>query len=57
MTNQNPEQIASIDITWIKDKSLTDLDNLPDPDVLAEEIIENLQSGIESFKEIMLSLK
>ena len=28
-----------------------------DPDVLAEEIIENLQSGIESFKEIMLSLK
>ena len=26
----------------IKDKSLTDLDNLPDPDVLAEEIIKNL---------------
>lgn len=48
---------TSLDITWIKDKSLTDLDNLPDPDVLAEEIIENLQSGIESFKEIMLSLK
>jgi len=48
---------TSLDISWIKDKSLTDLDNLPDPDVLAEEIIENLQSGIESFKEIMLSLK
>jgi type I restriction enzyme M protein len=48
---------TSMDITWIKDKSLTDLDNLPDPDVLAEEIIENLQSGIDSFKEIMLSLK
>ena len=47
----------SLDITWIKDKSLTDLDNLPDPDVLAEEIIENLQAGIESFKEIMLNLK
>jgi len=28
-----------------------------DPDVSAEEIIENLQSGIESFKVIMLSLK
>lgn len=41
----------------VKDKSLTDLDNLPDPDVLAEEIIENLQAGIESFKEIMLNLK
>jgi len=48
---------TSLDITWIKDKSLTDLDNLPDPDVLAEEIIDNLQSGIDSFKEIMLSLK
>jgi type I restriction enzyme M protein len=36
---------------------LTDLDNLPDPDVLAEEIIDNLQAGIDSFREIMLSLK
>jgi type I restriction enzyme M protein len=47
---------TSLDITWIKDKSLTDLDNLPDPDVLAEEIIENLESGIESFKEIQLAV-
>jgi type I restriction enzyme M protein len=48
---------TSLDITWIKDKSLTDLDNLPDPDVLAEEIIENLQAGIDSFREIMKDLK
>lgn len=48
---------TSLDISWIKDKSLTDLDNLPDPDELAKEIIENLQAGIDSFKEIMLSLK
>jgi type I restriction enzyme M protein len=48
---------TSLDITWIKDKSLTDLDNLPDPDVLAEEIIDNLQAGIESFKEIMATIK
>ena len=47
---------TSLDITWIKDKSLTDLDNLPDPDVLATEIIENLEAGIESFREIMESL-
>ena len=32
---------TSLDITWLKDKSLADLDNLPDPDVLAEEIAEN----------------
>jgi type I restriction enzyme M protein len=30
----------SLDIFWIKDKSLADLDNLPSPDVLADEIIE-----------------
>jgi type I restriction enzyme M protein len=43
---------TSLDITWLKDKSLADLDNLPDPDVLAEEIIENLETGLENFKEI-----
>ncbi|MCH7535239.1 MAG: N-6 DNA methylase, partial [Bacteroidetes bacterium] len=47
---------TSLDIFWIKDKSFTDLDNLPDPDVLAEEIVENLEAGLESFKEIMESL-
>ena len=31
---------TSLDIFWIKDKSLTDLDNLPDPDILANEIID-----------------
>ena len=44
---------TSLDITWLKDKSLADLDNLPDPDVLAEDIIENLESAVDSFKEIM----
>ena len=44
---------TSLDIFWLKDKSLTDLDNLPDPDILANEIIENIESGLNSFKEIM----
>jgi len=26
---------------------------LPDPDVLANEIIENIEAGLNSFKEIM----
>lgn len=51
--NQNPEQIASLDIFWIKDKSLTDLDNLPNPDILANKIIENIESGLNAFREIM----
>lgn len=47
---------TSLDITWIKDKSLADLDNLPNPDELAEEIIENLEAGLASFKAIVGSL-
>ena len=48
---------TSLDITWIKDKSLADLDNLPDPDELAEEIVENLEAGLESFRSIIEQLK
>ena len=43
---------TSLDISWIKDKSLADLDNLPDPDVLATKILENLEAGLESFRAI-----
>jgi type I restriction enzyme M protein len=48
---------TSLDITWLKDKSLADLDNLPDPDVLAEEIVENLESALDGFKLIVEKLK
>jgi type I restriction enzyme M protein len=48
---------TSLDITWLKDKSLADLDNLPDPDVLAEEIAENLESALGSFQEVLRRLK
>ena len=45
-----------MDITWLNDKSLADLDNLPDPEDLAADIIENLEAGLESFREIMVKL-
>lgn len=48
---------TSLDLFWIKDKSLADLDNLPEPDVLADEIIENLQSALESFQELKARLR
>ncbi len=48
---------TSLDITWLKDKSLADLDNLPDPDVLAEEIVENLESALDGFRAIIAQLK
>ncbi len=44
---------TSLDIFWLKDDSLTDLDNLPDPDILANEITENIEEALESFKEII----
>jgi type I restriction enzyme M protein len=57
----NYEQIiardkTSLDVFWLKDKSLADLDNLPEPDVLALEIIENLEAGLNSFREIAAAL-
>ena len=48
---------TSLDITWLKDKSLADLDNLPDPDVLALDILENLEAGLENFRSIIKQLQ
>ena len=48
---------TSLDIFWIKDKSLADLDNLPSSDELADEILENLQSALESFGSLKARLK
>ncbi len=48
---------TNLDIFWLKDESLADLDNLPDPDILANDIIENIEAGLESFREIMETLE
>ena len=37
---------------WLKDASMTDLENLPEPDVLAEEIVENLRSALATFEAV-----
>ena len=47
---------TSLDLFWLKDKSLTDLDNLPEPDELAEAIIENLEAGLNSFRKVLSGL-
>ena len=47
---------TSLDIFWLTDKSLTDLDNLPEPEVLADEIIENIEAGLASFREVAAGL-
>ena len=48
---------TSLDIFWLKDKSLADLDNLPEPDELAVEIIDNLEAGLNSFRVIAAALQ
>jgi type I restriction enzyme M protein len=41
---------ASLDIFWLRDESLEDSDNLPDPGVIAREIVEDLQAALEQFR-------
>ena len=43
---------ASLDLFWLRDASMTDLANLPEPEVLAEEIMENLRSALASFEAV-----
>ena len=47
---------ASLDIFWLKDESLSDSDNLPAPDVIAAEIIEDLQAALDQLKELEVDL-
>jgi type I restriction enzyme M protein len=43
---------ANLDIFWLRDRALEDSANLPDPEVLAAEIIEDLEAALEQFKSI-----
>jgi type I restriction enzyme M protein len=48
---------ANLDIFWLKDESLEDSANLPDPGVLALEITEDLEAALAQFAEIASDLK
>ncbi len=48
---------TSLDIFWLKDKSLADLDNLPEPDDLVLEIIDNLEAGLNNFRSVANALQ
>jgi type I restriction enzyme M protein len=48
---------VSLDIFWLKDESLEDSENLPDPDVLARDISENLETALEQFSTIYQELE
>lgn len=47
---------ASLDLIWLRDESLEDMDNLPPPDVIAREIVEDLEAALAEFAAIAESL-
>lgn len=47
---------ASLDIFWLRNDNILDLDNLPDPEILAQEIIENIEGALESFRGVAFKL-
>ena len=40
---------TNLDILWLKDESLMDLENLPKPEVIVSEIVENLETVLNSL--------
>ncbi len=47
---------ASLDIFWLKDECLNESENLPEPDVLAADIVADLEAALEQFREIATDL-
>lgn len=47
---------ANLDIIWLKDDSLEDAADLPSPEILAREIMEELQVAIGEFTSIVAAL-
>ncbi|MHC2069631.1 class I SAM-dependent DNA methyltransferase [Bremerella sp. T1] len=43
---------VNLDIFWLRDKTIEDSDDLPEPDILAQEIADDLQMALEQFQAI-----
>ena len=48
---------VNLDITWLRDESLEDLDNLPAPEVIAREIVEDLTAALAEFEAVASALE
>lgn len=48
---------VNLDITWLRDESLEDLDHLPAPDVIAREIVEDLTAALAEFEAVAAALE
>ena len=48
---------VNLDITWLRDESLEDADDLPAPDVIAREIVEDLTAALAEFEAVAAALE
>ena len=48
---------AHLDITWLRDETLEDLDNLPAPEIIAREIVEDLTAALVEFEAVAAALE
>jgi len=48
---------VSLDVTWLQDDSLQDVEDLPEPEVLANDITENLQAALDQFEQVQNELQ
>jgi len=48
---------VNLDITWLRDDSLEDLDNLPEPAVIAREIVDDLTAALAEFEAVAAALE
>lgn len=48
---------ANLDITWLRDESLEDTDNLPAPEIIAREIVEDLTAALAEFEAVAAALE
>lgn len=48
---------VNLDLTWLKDDSLEDFDNLPSPEVIAREIVEELTAALAEFEAVAVALE
>ena len=48
---------ANLDIFWLRDESLEGSEDLQPPDVIAVEIVDNLEAALEQFSEIHEDLR
>jgi type I restriction enzyme M protein len=48
---------VSLDIFWLKDDSLEGTENLPAPEVIIQDIVENLQAALEQFNSVSETLE